>query len=127
MAAVRPQGRGPGTWVLPKGLIEPGESAESAALREVGEETGVRGRPVERLGRVEYWFNRDGERVFKVVSFLLVRYTGGRLGALTPDQRLEVAEARWLPLAEAPGRLAYRGEREMASRAIELLAGRQSV
>lgn len=66
---------------------------------------------------------RGGERVFKVVSFFLVRYSGGRLGAISEEMRREVAEARWLPLDEAPSLLAYKGEREIAEKAQALVAG----
>jgi len=69
-------------------------------------------------------FTWDGERVFKVVSFYLLRYTGGRLGELAPEHRHEVAEVRWLLLEEAPRLLAYKGEREMAERALAELAGK---
>jgi hypothetical protein len=68
-------------------------------------------------------FTWEGERVFKVVSFYLLRYTGGRLGKLAAEHRHEVAEARWLPLEEAPKLLAYKGEREMAQKALAALAG----
>ena len=121
MAAVRPGGKPPGLWVLPKGMIDAGESGEAAALREVEEETGVRGRLLGKLGDTRYWFNWEGERVFKIVSFFLVRYEGGRLGDIREEFRHEVAEVRWLPLADAPTLLAYGGERQMASRAIAVL------
>ena len=127
VAATRPAGRPPGTWALPKGLIEPGESAADAAVRETAEETGARGRVVAPLGRIEYWFSWEGERVLKVVSFFLLRYAGGRLGALPEGSRHEVAEVRWLPLGEAPALLSYRGEREVAGRALERLAGGEDV
>jgi 8-oxo-dGTP pyrophosphatase MutT (NUDIX family) len=123
LAAIRPQGKPAGVWALPKGLIDPGESAEQTALREVEEETGARGRSEGRLGDVRYVYTWDGERVFKVVSFFLVRWSGGRIGAIEPAMRREVAEARWLPLEEAAGLLAYKGEREMAERARARLAG----
>jgi 8-oxo-dGTP pyrophosphatase MutT (NUDIX family) len=118
LAAIRPAGKPEGVWALPKGLIGRGESPERAALREVAEETGVEARPVEKLGDVRYVYTWAGERVFKVVSFFLFRYRRGRLGELTPAQRREVAEARWLPLEEAETLLAYRGEREMAGKAL---------
>jgi 8-oxo-dGTP pyrophosphatase MutT (NUDIX family) len=127
LAAIRPAGRPEGLWVLPKGQIDPGESGEEAALREVAEETGAHGRSLGKLGDTRYWFSWDGERVFKVVSFFLVRYEGGRLGDIPDEFRHEVAEARWLPLAEAPTLLAYRGEREMAEKAIEVLAAGENV
>src|SRR3954471_19487808 len=114
MAAIRPAGRPPGLWALPKGQIDPGEQGEETALREITEETGARGRSLGKLGDVRYWFNWEGERVFKVVSFFLVRYEGGRLGDVPVEHRHEVAEVRWLPLDDAPRLLAYSGEREMA-------------
>jgi 8-oxo-dGTP pyrophosphatase MutT (NUDIX family) len=122
VAAIRPAGKPAGTWALPKGQIDAGERAEATALREAAEETGARGRSLGKLGDVRYWFNWRGERVFKVVSFFLVRYEGGRLGDLPPAHRHEVAEARWLPLDEASRLLAYGGEREMAERARAALA-----
>ena len=120
-AAIRPAGKPEGTWALPKGQIGSGESGEATALREIEEETGVRGRSLGKLGDVDYWFNWRGERIFKVVSFFLVRYSGGRLGELPAEFRHEVAEVRWVPLEEAPQILAYAGEKEMAAKAIEAL------
>ncbi len=126
-AAIRPAGRPPGLWVLPKGQIGEGESSEAAAVREIAEETGLQGRTVAKLGDVRYWFNWEGTRVFKVVSFFLVRYERGWLGDIPPEFRHEVAATGWLPLAEAPSLLAYPGEREMAARALAILDGNQDV
>ena len=124
LAAIRPAGKDPGVWALPKGNIGPGEKPEAMALREVVEETGVVARLVEKLGDVRYVYTWDGERIFKVVSFFLLRYSNGRLGELPPETAHEVAEVRWLPLAEAPKLLAYGGERDMAERALaSVLAG----
>ena len=122
VAAIRPGGKPAGVWALPKGQIEPGGKGEETALREVTEETGAHGRSLGKLGDVRYWFNWDGERVFKVVSFFLVRYAGGRLGEIEKEFRHEVAEVRWLPLEDAPLLLAYGGEREMAQKALVELA-----
>lgn len=118
LAAIRPQGKPEGVWALPKGLIGPGESPEQTALREVLEETGVQGTTVAKLGDVRYVYTWQGERVFKVVSFFLLRAGRGRIGEITEEMRVEVAEARWLPLDEAPRLLAYKGEREMAEKAL---------
>jgi 8-oxo-dGTP pyrophosphatase MutT (NUDIX family) len=121
LAAIRPGGKPEGVWALPKGLIEE-ESAEGTALREIEEETGCRGKSLGKLGDVRYVYTLHGERIFKVVSFFLVGYTGGRIGEIPPEFRKEVAEARWLPLEEAPNLLAYKGEREMAQKALMMLA-----
>ena len=122
VAAIRPAGKPAGLWALPKGRIEPGERGEKTALREVTEETGARGHSLGKLGDVRYFFNWEGERIFKVVSFFLVRYERGRLGVIPEPFRHEVAEVRWLPLDEAPKLLAYGGEREMARNAQARLA-----
>jgi 8-oxo-dGTP pyrophosphatase MutT (NUDIX family) len=121
-AAVRPQGKREGTWVLPKGLVDPGEKPAETALREAHEETGVHGLLVSKLGDVRYVYTWRGERVFKVVSFYLARARRGRIGELPAGMEREIAEARWFRLAEAPDLLAYRGEREMARKAAEALA-----
>ena len=122
VAAIRPNGKPEGVWALPKGLIDAGESGAETAVREVAEETGLQGRLEGKLGDVRYVYTRRGERVFKVVSFFLLRWRGGRIGELPRGMELEVAEARWLPLDEAPRLLAYGGERDMAKRAIAELA-----
>ena len=122
LAAIRPQGKPEGTWVLPKGNVDPGERPPETAVREVLEETGVAGRLVEKLGDVRYVYTRRGVRVFKIVSFFLLRAGRGRIGEIDEAMRVEVAEARWLPLDEAPSLLAYGGEREMAEKARDIVA-----
>ena len=104
------------------GLRAAGERPEETAVREVREETGVDGRLVCKLGDVRYVYTWDGERIFKVVSFYLLRYSRGRLGNLPPETAHEGDEARWLPLGESPKLLAYGGEREMAKKAISALS-----
>jgi 8-oxo-dGTP pyrophosphatase MutT (NUDIX family) len=103
---------------LPKGHPDGDESPADAARREVREETGLEAELVEQLGDIRYSYVRDGERVLKNVSFFLFRYRSGDVA----DHDHEVEEALWIPLDEAPGRLAYRGERKMAESALSRLA-----
>jgi 8-oxo-dGTP pyrophosphatase MutT (NUDIX family) len=123
VAAIRPGGKD--VWALPKGLVGRGEEPAATAVREVEEETGVRAELVEKLGDVRYVYTWKGERVFKIVSFFLMRYRGGRLGDIPPLLAFEVDEARWLPLEDASRLLAYRGERDMAERALQRAAERK--
>jgi 8-oxo-dGTP pyrophosphatase MutT (NUDIX family) len=116
MAAVRVKGGR--VLALPKGRIDPGERAPETAAREVREEAGVHGELVEKLGDVRYWYQRDGERVLKVVSFFLFRYRSGSV----QDHDHEVDSAEWVPLEDAPRLLQYKGEREMAAAALSRLA-----
>jgi 8-oxo-dGTP pyrophosphatase MutT (NUDIX family) len=103
---------------LPKGHPAGDESAAAAALREVREETGVEAELVEKLGDIRYRYARGGKRVLKMVSFFLFRYRSGSVA----DHDHEVEEALWIPLEDAPGRLAYKGERKMAESALSRLA-----
>jgi 8-oxo-dGTP pyrophosphatase MutT (NUDIX family) len=122
LAVIRPRGKPAGTWVLPKGLLDAGESGAEAALRETAEETGIEARVVQLLGDVRYVYTWEGERVFKIVRFFLLRPVRGTIGRLPAGMEREVAAARWLPLEQATAHLAYRGEREMAVRALEAVS-----
>jgi 8-oxo-dGTP pyrophosphatase MutT (NUDIX family) len=127
VAAIRPGGRPSGVWALPKGQLAAGEKSEVTALRETAEETGASGRADGKLGDIKYWFSWEGERIFKVVSFFLIRYERGRLGDIPAEFRHEVADVRWLRLAEAPRLLAYDGERLMVERALARLGDGEGV
>lgn len=109
--------RGRLLWSLPKGHIEPGESAEEAAAREVLEETGISGEVLAPLGTINFWFTADGVRIHKTVHHYLLASRGGELS----DLDVEVDEVAWVPLDEVSARLAYRDERALLERVPELL------
>jgi 8-oxo-dGTP pyrophosphatase MutT (NUDIX family) len=111
-------------FALPKGLVDPGEKPQAAAVREVREETGITAEPVTKLLDNKYVYVRtwgDGERVFKIVSFYLMRYISGEIDNVASDMRIEVKQARWLPLAEAAKQLAYSNERKVLRQAQDYL------
>jgi 8-oxo-dGTP pyrophosphatase MutT (NUDIX family) len=105
---------------LPKGLVDPGEKPEQTAIREVLEETGLQTKPVSKLADIKYVYVRtwgDQQRVFKIVTFYLLRYVSGRIDDISPEMRIEVKRAFWLPLEEAAQKLSYRGERDVVRKA----------
>ncbi len=118
------------TLALPKGLVDAGEKPDQTALREVWEETGLTATLVTKLIDIKYVYVRswgDKQRVFKIVSFYLLRYGSGEIDDLTTDMRVEVKRALWLPLAEAVKKLAYRGERDVVRRAQQYLESHSEV
>ena len=117
LLAARRTRRGDLAWGLAKGGIEPEESIEDAALREVREETGIDAEIESSLGETRYFYVWDDVRVRKVVHFFLMRAIGGDI----EDHDDEMEDVRWFPLERALKRAAYRGEREVLARAAERL------
>lgn len=110
---------------LPKGLIDSGEKPAQTAVREVQEETGITGRILTKLTDIKYVYVRswgDRQKVFKIVSFYLLRHASGEIDNVSPEMRIEVKQARWISLDEAEKKLAYRGERDVIRRAREYLS-----
>lgn len=111
-------------WCLPKGHIEPGETAAEAARREIAEEAGVNGRVLRELCTIEYWFSNPHHRVHKRVHHFLVEYTHGEI-TVENDPDREAEEAAWVDLRVAAEQLAYPNERRVVELALKLLyAGR---
>jgi len=111
-----PRPRNPAVLALPKGLVDAGETPQVTAVREVREETGIHAEPLTKLTDIKYVYVRtwgNGERVFKIVSFYLLRYLSGEIDDLAPAMRIEVKRALWVPLADASRQLAYSSERKV--------------
>ncbi len=118
--AKKPRQRSRAVLALPKGLVDAGEKPQAAALREVREETGIVAEAVTKLSDNKYVYVRawgDGKRVFKIVSFYLMRYVSGEIDDLTSNMRIEVKRAFWVPLADAAKQLAYSNERKVLRQA----------
>ena len=94
---------------LPKGHVDPGETVEIAASREVLEETGLETELIRKLGEVRYWYRRDERSIDKSVTFFEFKATGGSFD----NHDDEVEEVRWMPVEQALNELTFEGEREM--------------
>lgn len=102
-------------WSLPKGHIEPNETPEVAAIREVKEETGIDAQITKHLGTIDFWFMADGKRIHKTVHHYLMEAIGGTL----EPQTIEVDEVAWFPLENVSARLAYSDERKLIKATME--------
>lgn len=113
----------PPRWQLPKGVVDRGEKPDETAVREVREEAGVHSTIVAPLDRIGYWYQRTENgarvRVRKFVHFYLLRYRSGNVR----QHDNEVLEARWVPLADAAGMLAFASERTVLAEAERNLRG----
>jgi 8-oxo-dGTP pyrophosphatase MutT (NUDIX family) len=109
---------------LPKGLVDHGEKPEETAIREVREETGIEATMLAKLTNIKYVYVRtwgDQQRVFKIVSFYLLRYQVGEIDQIKPEMRIEVKRAFWIPLEGAERKIAYKGERDVVQLAQRYL------
>lgn len=122
--AKTPRKRSRAVLCLPKGLVDANEKPAAAAVREVYEETGIKAEAVTKLVDLKYVYVRtwgDGERVFKIVSFYVMRYLSGEIDGVTPEMRIEVKRALWVPLSDASKQMAYGGERKVVLQAQDYL------
>jgi len=111
-------------WQLPKGIVDPGESPEMTAVREVREEAGVE---TDRLGlieTIEYWYRsvKNGKpvRYHKFVHFYLLQYRSGDVS----EHDHEIEEARWVSFDEAVEMLEFKNERDVVEKAREMIEAR---
>ena len=104
-----------GVWTFPKGLIEQGETPEKSALREVYEETGVKGEILDYIGEIQYWYQLHGEKIFKRVKYYLMKHLEGE-----PKPSWEVKDAKFIPVDTAKRLLKYKGDKEIFEKALKL-------
>jgi 8-oxo-dGTP diphosphatase len=111
--------KGGKVWCLPKGIIDKGESPETTAVREIAEETGLKGRIVEKLGEITYWYyiKEEEARCRKTVQFFLIEYESGDIS----KHDFEVDMASWFPIDDALKTASYKGEREIIEKAKEII------
>ncbi|MBC5993040.1 NUDIX domain-containing protein [Pontibacter sp. SD6] len=111
----------PARWQLPKGIVDPGETPETTAVREVQEETGISTELLQKIDTIEYWYvgNKGQQRVrfHKFVHFFLLLYTSGDI----EKHDWEVNEARWVSIKEAEQLLAFKSEKQMVATAREMI------
>lgn len=109
-------------WQLPKGMVDPGETREVTAVREVREEAGIETELLEPIGTIEYWFysgrGPDRVRIHKQVHFFLQRYRSGEVA----DHDHEVNEARWVEVNEAARMMTFDSERQIVQQASDRIA-----
>ncbi|MEJ8800874.1 NUDIX hydrolase [Pontibacter sp. H249] len=112
----------PARWQLPKGIVDPGETPEVTAVREVEEETGIKCKLLQKLDTIEYWYVGDkGQqrvRFHKFVHFFLLAYTSGDIG----KHDWEVNEARWVAINKAEQMLAFKSEKQMVAKAAPFIS-----
>lgn len=112
-------------WQLPKGIVDPGETPEVTALREVREEAGIETERLALIETIEYWYRsiRNGQpiRYHKFVHFYLLEYRSGNV----VDHDHEVEEAKWVSFDEALGMLEFKSEREVVEKARQMIKARR--
>ncbi len=106
-------------WCLPKGAIDKNEDFQTAAVREVREETGLSGEVIDEIGKISYWyFSKDENVKFnKTVYFYLMEYKSGN----TDEHDQEVDDAQWFLIDEAINKLTYKGEKEILQKARQMI------
>jgi 8-oxo-dGTP pyrophosphatase MutT (NUDIX family) len=108
-------------WQLPKGIVDPDETPEFTAVREVKEEAGIETELLRLIETIEYWYQRVqyGQRIryHKFVHFYLLQYQSGDVA----DHDHEIEESRWVSVEQAIERLAFKSERGVVEKALEII------
>lgn len=107
-------------WVFPKGLIGDhieNESKEETAIREVEEETGVKGKIIKELTPVTFWYEWEGEKRKKTIYYFLMEYLYGDIA----KHDFEMEEVEWLSKDEVLKRLTYESDKKVFQEAEKLI------
>ena len=113
---------GYGHWGFPKGHLERGERADTAALREVMEETGLRQvSVVSSIAAIEWRFRFRGRLIQKHCEFFLMESASG---GTRPQKSEGITDCRWATIAEAHELLDYENARGILSRANAMVQAR---
>ena len=103
-------------WSFPKGLIDPGQTPEQAAVREVKEEGGVEAEILDKVGYNKYVYTMDGEKIFKVVTYFLMKYKSGDI----KDHDWEVSDVGWYTPEDALKKLTFSQDKNLLKKALEI-------
>ncbi len=107
-------------WVFPKGLIGDhieGEGKEQTAVREVEEETGIKGVIIKPLQPVTYWYNFEGNKIKKTVYYFLMSFVSGD----TKNHDWEMEDVEWIPFEDVENKLTYKSDRQVWRQAEKIL------
>lgn len=102
-------------WSFPKGLIDPGQTSQEAAVREVKEEGGIEAEILDKVGYSKYIYTLNGEKIFKVVTYFLMKYISGN----PKDHDWEVEEAGWYEPKAALKQLTFPQDKKLLKEALE--------
>lgn len=103
-------------WGFPKGHVDPGESEDDTARREVEEETGITAEIDRKVADVRYVMGKDddGGDIYKNVAFFRMRVVGGEL----KYEEAELAAADWFVVEDARDKITYNNDKELLEKAI---------
>lgn len=104
-------------WGFPKGMIDPGETAEVAAVREVREEGGINAEIIQKIGDNSYFFTHKDEKYSKKVTIFLMEYISGNIS----DHDDEVMDIGWFDVKDALEKLSFKGDKELLEKAVIFL------
>lgn len=104
-------------WGFPKGLIDPGQTSKEAALREVKEEGGVEAEIVEKVGESKYFYTFEGEKIFKIATYFLMKYISGD----PKNHDWEMEDAGWFEVSEALKLLSFGRDKQLLKIAVNMM------